>query len=84
MRLGALRPVGPTLRSETMELLAKARVFGGEVVGELKKVTWPDRPQLKNATLVIIVFVLLVAAIIWGIDLVVRTVLDLILNLFAG
>jgi preprotein translocase subunit SecE len=67
-----------------MESLAKARSFGGEVVDELKKVTWPDRAQLKNATLVIIVFVLIVATIIWGMDLVVRNVIDLILNLFGG
>jgi preprotein translocase subunit SecE len=67
-----------------MAALAKVREFGGETVDELKKVTWPDWAQLKNATLVTIVFVLIVGAIIWGIDLVVRLVLDLILNLFAG
>jgi preprotein translocase SecE subunit len=47
-------------------------------------VTWPDRAQLKNATFVVVIFVLIVAAIIWGMDVVVRNVLDLILNLFAG
>ena len=31
---------------------------------ELKKVTWPDWPQLKNSTLVILVFCVIVAAII--------------------
>ncbi len=67
-----------------MAVLAKVRDFGGQTVDELKKVTWPDGAQLKNATLVTIVFVLIVGAIIWGIDLVVRGVLDLILNLFAG
>lgn len=67
-----------------MSTLAKVRGFTEESVEELKKVTWPDRPQLKNATLVTIVFVLIVGLIIWGIDLVVRGVLDLILNLFAG
>lgn len=64
--------------------LARAREFGAEVVDELKKVTWPDWPQLKNATLVIIVFVLLVALLIWFMDLGVRGVIQLILNLFAG
>lgn len=67
-----------------MTTLAKARQFGSETVDELKKVTWPDWPQLKNATLVTIVFVLIVGAIIWGMDVVVRFVIDLILNLFAG
>lgn len=67
-----------------MTALAKVRDFSGETVDELKKVTWPDWPQLKNATLVTIVFVLIVGAIIWGMDVVVRFVLDLILSLFAG
>lgn len=67
-----------------MAALAKVRDFTTETTEELKKVTWPDRAQLKNATLVTIVFVLIVGLIIWGIDLVVRGVLDLIINLFAG
>ena len=67
-----------------MTALLKVRGFVDETVDELKKVTWPDWAQLKNATLVTIVFVLIVGAMIWGIDLVVRFVLDLILNLFAG
>ncbi len=64
------------------ESLVKARDFSAEVVDEVKKVTWPDWPQLKNATLVIIVFVLIVSAIIWLMDVVTRNVLNLILNLF--
>jgi len=44
-------------------------VFLGEVKGEVKKVTWPDRQQLKNATLVIIGFVLVMALIIGVMDI---------------
>ncbi len=64
------------------EALVKTRDFTAEVVDEVKKVTWPDWPQLKNATLVIIVFVIIVAAIIWMMDLVSSNVLKLLLNLF--
>jgi len=64
------------------ESLVRARDFGAEVVEEVKKVTWPDWPQLKNATLVIIVFVIIVSIIIWLMDVVTRNVLSLILNLF--
>ena len=49
---------------------------------ELKKVTWPDFPQLKNATLVIIVFVIIVALIIWIMDMSVRGIINMILGLF--
>jgi preprotein translocase subunit SecE len=67
-----------------MTALARSRQFVGETVEELKKVTWPDWPQLKNATLVILVFVVIVSAIIWGMDLVVRTLLNFIIDLFTG
>ena len=64
------------------ESLVRARDFSAEVVDEVKKVTWPDWPQLKNATLVIIVFVLIVSVVIWLMDVVTRNVLNLILSLF--
>jgi preprotein translocase subunit SecE len=63
--------------------IATTRDFGSEVADELRKVTWPDRAQLKNATLVILVFVFIVSAIIWVMDLGVRQVLRLIMNIFA-
>ena len=51
---------------------------------ELKKVTWPDLEQLRNATGVIIIFVLVVAAIIGLMDLVFRQVVDLIIGGLGG
>ena len=63
--------------------IARTRDFVGEVLDELKKVTWPDYPQLKNATLVIIVFVVIVALIIWIMDMSVRGILNVIMDLFA-
>ncbi len=66
------------------ETLARTRDFGAEVVEEIKKVTWPDFAQLKNATFVIIIFVLIVAIVIWIMDVVTRNVLDNILKLFTG
>lgn len=65
-------------------IVTRTRDFTAEVVDELKKVTWPDGPQVKNATFVIIVFVFIVSAIIWIMDLGVRNVLRLIMNIFAG
>lgn len=63
-------------------IIAKTRDFFSEVVEELKKVTWPDVAQLKSATLVIIVFVFIVSAIIWVMDLTVSGVLRVIMNIF--
>ena len=44
----------------------------GEVKGEVQKVTWPDRQQLKNATLVILAFVALVALLIGLMDIILQ------------
>ena len=67
-----------------MKSATEMRVFVDETVDEMKKVTWPDWAQLKNATLVILAFVILVSAIIWLMDVVVRNLLDLILGMFVG
>lgn len=60
------------------------RDFLSEVVEQVKKVTWPDRAQLQNSTGIIVVFMLAMAAIIFGIDTVVRTVLDAVSSLFTS
>ena len=64
-------------------IVARTRDFTIEVTDEIKKVTWPDWPQLKNSTFVILVFVFIVSAIIWLMDLVVRSALNVIIDLFA-
>ena len=65
-------------------IVTRTRDFTTEVVDELKKVTWPDAAQLRQSTLVILVFVFIVATIIWLMDVSVRTVLNIIMDLFAG
>jgi preprotein translocase subunit SecE len=47
----------------------RAVTFYHDVVAEMKKVTWPDRPQLQQATIQIIIFVLVLGAVIAFIDL---------------
>jgi preprotein translocase subunit SecE len=64
-------------------IVSRTRDFTVEVADEIKKVTWPDWPQLKNSTFVILVFVFIVSAIIWVMDFGVRTVLDVIMDVFA-
>ena len=66
--------------SAVLARLDRVRKFTVEVQAEMKKVTWPDWQQLRNATGVIIVFVLIVAAIIGLMDLVFRQIVDLILG----
>jgi preprotein translocase SecE subunit len=70
---------------ELAKIPQKTRNFIIEVNDEMKKVTWPDWPQLKNATLVIIVFIFAVSLIIFTMDKIVNLIVGpsgLFLNLF--
>jgi preprotein translocase subunit SecE len=51
-----------------------------EVVEQLKKVTWPKWDELKGSTLVVIVFSIIMAFYIWGIDMVLTWGLSQIMN----
>jgi len=61
-------------RERVRVVAADAVAFLRDVRGEVKKVTWPDRQQLKNATLVIIGFVLVMALIIGVMDIVLQAI----------
>lgn len=67
-----------------MSKIAEWKDFVDECVVELGKVTWPDRTQAMNATWVIIIFVFLVSAAIWVMDVVVRTIINGIMGLFGA
>ena len=67
-----------------VQKLRETKDFIEESWAELKKVTWPDYEQLKNATVVVLVFLVLISATIWVMDLVVRTIIDLIMGIFGA
>jgi preprotein translocase subunit SecE len=59
--------------------------FYNEVVVEMRKVVWPDRAQLKDTTIKIIIFVLFIGAVIAVIDVIFQAILvQWIPSLFAG
>ena len=64
--------------------IQESRTFLEESWAELRKVTWPDYPQLKNATLVVLAFVLMISVIIWLMDVVVRTLVNAIMGIFGA
>ena len=55
------------------ELLKEARV-------EIRKVVWPTRPELTQTTLIVVVFVLFVALILWGLDSLVSWIVSLVIG----
>ncbi|HEX5727412.1 MAG TPA: preprotein translocase subunit SecE, partial [Longimicrobiaceae bacterium] len=67
----------PTTRTLPFEFIS-------DVAEQVRKVTWPDREQLKNSTWVIVVFMFIVAALIFGMDWLIRVLLDLVTSLVSG
>ena len=66
-------------------LPARAVSFYHEVVAEMRKVTWPDREQLKDTTIKIIIFVLFIGAILGILDVLLQLILvQGIPSLFSG
>ncbi len=66
------------------DTLQKVREFAGQVQTEMQKVTWPDWPQLKNSTWVIIVFLVVVAALVFVMDFAVNNALELLRSVLGG
>lgn len=59
--------------------------FWDEVMVEMRKVTWPDQGQIRQATIASIVLVLFIGAVIALLDVVLQQVLvKLIPSLFGG
>ena len=64
--------------------IQRSKLFIDQTVDEMKKVTWPTWPELRQATLVILIFVIIVAAIIWVMDRGVSAILNLLIDVFVG
>jgi preprotein translocase SecE subunit len=67
-----------------MSTIKRTGDFVQECWVELQRVTWPDWPQLKNATLVVILFCLLVSLVIWVMDIASRFFIDVIMGIFGA
>ena len=82
----AVDVVPPTAPDNKVVATARGIVpFYHSVVAEMKKVTWPEPPDVWRATIAITVFVLLLGLFIWLMDVVLQQVLvNLIPSLFAG
>jgi preprotein translocase subunit SecE len=84
-RTGSGGPGGPAAPVKEPGFMAKLVAFYHGVMAEMKKVTWPDVPQVRSATISIIVFVLILGLVITLLDFVLQGVLiKLIPSLFAG
>ena len=70
-----------------MAVVEKAKglkTFLSECMEELRKVTWPDAEQLRNATFVVILFTIAISIVIWLMDMVVSFVIRSIMGMFGA
>ena len=59
----------------TPSLPKRIVLFYHDVVVEMKKVTWPDRPQVTQLSIGVIVLSLFIGGVIWLLDLILQGVL---------
>jgi preprotein translocase subunit SecE len=59
-------------------VLAGPRRFARDVRGELRRVSWPDRDQLRQSTAVVLIIVFVLAVYIAAVDLVFQSLVRLI------
>jgi len=52
--------------------------FLKEVREELKKVSWPSKELVRNATVAVIVFTAIMSFYLWGLDILFKKIFDLI------
>ena len=67
-----------------VETIKNTRTFLEECWVELQKVTWPDREQLQNATIVVLAFTMVISLIIWIMDGIVRFIIQQIMGIFGA
>lgn len=72
--------------TEVQKASVPARLSGfvQDVVAEMKKVTWPDRTQVRSLSLMVLIFSLVVGAVIGLMDLVLQGVIVRLLPSLLG
>jgi preprotein translocase subunit SecE len=59
---------GPSGKRAKKGLVARIGLFYRQIIAELRKVVWPTRNELTSYTSVVIVFVLVIMALVYGLD----------------
>ena len=71
-------------RMGVVQKAKETQTFLEECWVELQKVTWPDADQLRSATIVVIIFTIIISAIIWVMDVTASWLIRTIMGLFGA
>jgi len=64
----APRAVRPTPRGTELSAGGRVVEFGREVRSELRQVAWPTRPEVANSAAVVLIVLVLLVALIFGLN----------------
>ena len=67
-----------TQQPQKRGVLSGTRRFARDVRGELRRVTWPDRDQLRQSTAVVLIIVIVLALYVAAVDFVFQNLVRLI------
>jgi preprotein translocase subunit SecE len=62
-------------RVETASFPTRVRLYVSEVIAEMRRVTWPDKGQIRQLSIGVVVLSLVIGGVIAIIDLVLQNVL---------
>jgi len=60
------------------------REFVRDTTAEMKKVTWPNRNEVVNTTVVVLVATVIFAVYLWGCDVIFYKAIDLLFSRFGA
>jgi preprotein translocase subunit SecE len=66
------------------EWLSTTQEFVRDTTAEMKKVTWPNRNEVVNTTVVVLVATVIFAVYLWGCDVVFYKAIDLLFSRFGA
>jgi preprotein translocase SecE subunit len=67
--------VATAAQAPKQSYVARLVTMYNEVVGEMKKVTWPDVGQIRQLSIGVIVLSLFIGLVIWGMDVLLQFLL---------
>lgn len=62
-------------REEGQGFVGRTRLYGSEVVAEMRRVTWPDKAQIRQLSIGVVVLSLVVGGVIGIMDIILQNVL---------
>ncbi|MFC2028346.1 preprotein translocase subunit SecE [Chloroflexota bacterium] len=72
---------GKNVRKSTAKKTNAISRFVRETVGELRKVSWPSRPEAINLTIIVLIVMVITGVFLYGVDLLGARLLTLAIGL---